>query len=95
MRWGFESLDEMGSIDLYVIPAGDRHQAAIHMKTLKRTYSDHIVWTAANHVLGPDKLAGFGELREKAISRFDLNEDQFLSFAEREKARASLKALLP
>jgi len=92
VHWGFESYDEMGSIDLFVVPAGDtRKQASARMKTLKTAYRRHLVWRAGEHVLRPDKLAVFGELRRKAIERFDRNGDGFLGFEEREAAAASLK----
>jgi len=91
VRWGFESLDEMGSIDLFVIPAGNHKKATSRMKTLREAYRDHVVWTAGRHVLGPDKLAVFGELRAKAIARFDRDEDGFLDFRERREARERLQ----
>ncbi len=87
VRWGFESYDEMGSIDLFVVPAGEnRKEASRRMKTLKNSYREHLVWTAGEHVLRPDKLAIFGDLRRKAIERFDENGDGFLGFAERKSA---------
>lgn len=95
VRWGFESYDEMGSIDLFVIPAGDRKEASRAMKTLRRAYRDHLVWTAGEHVLRPDKLAVFGELREKAISRFDRDGDGFFGFEERKTAQEALREVLP
>lgn len=91
VRWGFESYDEMGSIDLFVIPAGEGKQAKARMKTLRGAYRDHIVWLAGEHVIGPDKLTIFGELREKAITRFDRDGDGFLDFQERLAARSALK----
>ncbi|MCB1064660.1 MAG: cytochrome c [Verrucomicrobiae bacterium] len=91
VRWGFESLDEMGSIDLFVVPTGDQKIASNSMKTLQRAYRQHLVWCAGEHVLRPDKLAIFGDLRRKAIERFDRNEDGFLGFEERKTASAFLK----
>jgi len=90
VRWGFESLDEMGSIDLFVVPAGDRKQSAARMKMLRGAYRQHLTWSAGEHVLRPDKLAVFGELRQKAIARFDRNGDGFLGFEERKIARNAL-----
>jgi hypothetical protein len=95
VRWGFESLDEMGSIDLFVVPAGDRNQNTAGMKTLRSAYREHLVWCAGEHVLRPDKLAIFGELRRKAIARFDKNGDGYLGLEEREAAKLSLKEALP
>ncbi len=97
VRWGFESYDEMGSIDLFVVPSGDDNQAAEGLKTLNRAYKRHFVWSAGKHVLQPDKLAVFGELRERAIERFDQNGDGFLGFEEREVAGEYLKtpAIMP
>jgi hypothetical protein len=34
VRWGLESLDEMGSIDLFVIAEGNRKQAAAAMSAI-------------------------------------------------------------
>ncbi len=95
VRWGFESYDEMGSIDLFVIPAGDREQNAARLKTLRSAYREHLIWCAGEHVLRPEKLTVFGELREKAIARFDENGDGFLGFEERRSARATLQNPLP
>lgn len=92
VRWGLESFDEMGSIDLYVIPEGGKKQAKTAMKKLKTAYKNHVVWTAGKHVLAPDKLAIFGDLRKKAITRFDTNSDGKLGTEERQAAKASLKA---
>ncbi len=92
VRWGFESCDEMGSIDLFVVPTGDRNEASERMKTLKDAYRRHLVWSAGEHVLGPDKLAVFGALRRRAIERFDRNGDGFLGFEEREAASDFLRA---
>jgi len=91
VRWGFESLDEMGSIDIFVVPAGDGRENTAQMKTLRSTYREHLVWCAGEHVLRPDKLAIFGELRQRAIERFDRNGDGFLGLEERVAASASLK----
>lgn len=91
VRWGFESLDEMGSIDSFVVPAGDGRENTAQMKTLRSTYREHLVWCAGEHVLRPDKLAIFGELRQRAIERFDRNGDGFLGLEERVAASASLK----
>ncbi len=89
VRWGLESYDEMGSIDLFVTaPEGD-------MKTLRRAYKDHVVWTAGSHVLGEDKLTVFGQLRDQAIARFDADKDGRLSAGERDAARASLGSKIP
>lgn len=93
VSWGFESLDEMGSIDLFVIPEGNRKQASANMKTLRKAYRQHLVWSAGEHVLRPDKLAVFGELRRVAIERLDLDGDGFLDQREREAARESLPDL--
>lgn len=95
VRWGFESFDEMGSIDLLVIPEGDRKQADAAMKKLRQAERDHLVWKAGSHVLAKDKLAVFGDLRAKAIARFDEDGDGQLSSAEREGARAALKEPVP
>ncbi|MEQ1860097.1 MAG: cytochrome c [Chthoniobacteraceae bacterium] len=95
VRWGFESFDEMGSIDLFVIPEGDGKQAAAGMKKLRAAEREHLVWTAGSHIVRPDKLTLFGELREKAITRFDANGDGMLDRDEREQARASLRQVAP
>lgn len=92
VRWGLESFDEMGSIDLFVIPEGDEKQAEEAMKKLRAAYRDHVVWTAGSHVLAPGKLAVFGELRSQAIRKFDQDGDGSLGTGERKAARASLKA---
>ncbi len=91
VRWGFESFDEMGSIDLFVIPAGDRKQAAVRMKKLKTAYREHVTWVAGEHLLGPEKLKTFGELRRKAIARFDQDGDGRLGLVERRAAEEFLK----
>lgn len=90
VRWGLESYDEMGSIDLFVVPAGERKQADAEMKTLRAAYRDHVVWTAGHHVLEPDKLAVFGKLREQAIERFDADGDGKLEGDERRGAERFL-----
>ncbi len=95
VRWGFESLDEMGSIDLFVIAEGDKKQAAVAMKQLGTAKSEHLVWKAGSHVIGPDKLKIFGELRDKAMVRFDTNGDGMLGREERNFARESLQSVLP
>ncbi|MEM7143741.1 MAG: c-type cytochrome [Verrucomicrobiota bacterium] len=95
VRWGLESYDEMGSVDLFVIPDGDKKQAEAAMKTLRNEYRDHVVWSAGSHVLTPDKLAIFGLLRDKALSKFDHNGDGHLDHNEKLAARASLKTDLP
>lgn len=88
VRWGFESFDEMGSIDLFVVPTGKN--PGKEMKTLRSAYRDHVVWVAGKHVLGDDKLRGFGKLRESAIARLDLDGDGKLSQEERNEARKIL-----
>ncbi len=93
VRWGFESFDEMGSIDLFVIPEGTKQQAAAGMKRLKNAYREHVVWTAGAHVIAADKLAVFGDLRKKAIARFDTNGDGVLGYEEKEAAAKSLKKM--
>jgi hypothetical protein len=90
VRWGLESFDEMGSIDLFVIFEGDEDEARQAQKTLRTAHRDHLVWQAGSHVVGPDKLTVFGDLREKAIQRFDLNGNGVLDRSERELARAAL-----
>jgi len=95
VRWGFESFDEMGSIDLMVIPEGNRQQAEAAMKKLHLAERDHLVWTAGKHVLAQDKLAIFGQLRAKAIARFDQDGDGQLSSAERDQARRALQEPTP
>ncbi|MEM0968130.1 MAG: hypothetical protein AAGJ31_02160 [Verrucomicrobiota bacterium] len=93
VRWGFESYDEMGSIDLFVVPAGDRQQSSQRMRTLRAAYRRHLVWGAGSHVLRPDKLAVFGELRRQGIQRFDKNGDGFLGFEERKTAKTFLSSM--
>jgi hypothetical protein len=93
VRWGLESFDEMGSIDLFVIPLGGDEKAA--MKTLRSAYRDHVVWQAGSHVLAPDKLKVFGDLRNKAISKFDKDGDGKLNREESDAAKASLSSVLP
>jgi len=95
VRWGLESLDEMGSIDLFVIPEGDKKQAAAAMKKLSTARKEHLVWKAGSHIIEPDKLALFGKLRDNAIARFDANGDGILGREERDLARKSLQAVLP
>lgn len=95
VRWGLESYDEMGSIDLFVIPEGNRKQAAAAMKTLSTAKREHLVWKAGSHVVGEDKLTIFGKLRDEAIARFDTNGDGILGQDERNLARQSLQAVLP
>ncbi len=95
MRWGLESYDEMGSIDLFVIPEGDRKQSAVALKKLNNAKRDHLVWKAGSHVVGPDKLTVFGKLRDAAIARFDANNDGILGEDERTLARQSLRPVLP
>jgi len=95
VRWGFESFDEMGSIDLLVIPEGGKKDAEAAMKKLKAAERDHLTWIAGSHVLKADKLAVFGELRDNALARFDTNKDGKLSSKEREQARAALREDLP
>lgn len=95
VRWGFESFDEMGSVDLLVIAEGDREQAQASLRQLKAAEREHLTWQAGKHVLAPNKLAIFGELRARAVARFDLDGDGEWSHAEREKARASLANQLP
>ena len=90
VRWGFESLDEMGSIDLFVVPSGENKMASDNMKALRKAYRQHLVWSAGEHVLSPEKLAVFGELRKNAIERFDQDGDGFLSVQEREAASDTL-----
>jgi len=95
VRWGLESFDEMGSIDLFVVPKGDSKQAPAAMKILRSRYRDHIAWKAGAHVLSPDKLSVFGELRKKALAKFDRNRDGILGQDERAAAKRSLKPTLP
>jgi len=95
VRWGLESLDEMGSIDLFVIAEGNRKQAAAAMKKLGAAQREHLVWKAGGHIVGPDKLAVFGKLRDQAIARFDANGDGILGRDERNLARQSLRPVLP
>lgn len=95
VRWGFESYDEMGSIDLFVVPVGDEKQAEKAMAKLRTAQRDHLAWQAGNHVLGSDKLAAFGDLRKKAVARFDTDGDGTLSSEERAAARASLAEVAP
>ena len=95
VRWGLESFDEMGSIDLFVITEGNRKQAEIALKKLNTAKKEHLVWKAGSHVVGPDKLTVFGKLREQAIARFDEDGDGHLGRDERELAKASLKPVLP
>ncbi len=95
VRWGLESFDEMGSIDLFVVPEGKTKQASASLKILRARYREHITWKAGAHVLGPEKLSVFGDLRSKAIARFDQNGDGILGGKEREDARKSLKLVLP
>lgn len=95
VRWGLESFDEMGSIDLFVIPEGNKKQSAAAMKKLRTATKEHLVWKAGSHVIEPDKLAVFGKLRDEAIARFDANGDGMLGREERDRARASLKPVLP
>ncbi|MAS93815.1 MAG: hypothetical protein CMO55_11540 [Verrucomicrobiales bacterium] len=90
VRWGFESFDEMGSIDLFVVPTGKN--PGREMKTLRNAYRDHVVWVAGKHVLGEDKLRGFGELREAAIAKLDSDGDGKLSAEERTEARRLLSS---
>src|SRR5690606_1865525 len=92
VRWGLQSLDEMGSIDLFVIPDGERKASERAMKTLRRAYRDHLVWQAGSHILSPDKLTIFGDLRERAIRRFDEDGDGILGPNEREAARRELES---
>ena len=84
VRWGFESFDEMGSVDLLVIPQGKNQNLA--MNTLRRTYREHITWVAGSHVLSPGKLTVFGKLREQAFAKFDHDGDGILGHAERAEA---------
>ncbi|MEC5125223.1 cytochrome c [Verrucomicrobiales bacterium BCK34] len=95
VRWGLESYDEMGSIDLFVIPEGNRNQSTIALKQLNNAKRDHLVWKAGSHVVGPDKLTVFGKLRNDAIARFDANNDGILGQDERARAKQSLEAVLP
>jgi mono/diheme cytochrome c family protein len=95
VRWGLESFDEMGSIDLFVIPEGDKKQAEESMKTLRNAYRDHLVWSAGSHVLDADKLTVFGDLRQLAIAKFDRDGDGHLDNQERAAARSQLKTPLP
>lgn len=95
VRWGLESYDEMGSIDLLVIPAGNRKRSDAAMKTLRTAYQDHTRWKAGSHVLEPDKLAVFGQLRGKAIARFDTDGDGYLDRNERATAKRRLRPALP
>jgi mono/diheme cytochrome c family protein len=96
VRWGLQSLDEMGSIDLFVVPeGGTRQKAEAAMKRLRDAYRDHLIWRAGRHVLGPDKLAVFGELRDRAMTRFDTDGDGYLDATERAAAEAALRAPLP
>ncbi len=95
VRWGLQSFDEMGSIDLFVYTEGPRKKAETAMKDLRSAYRDHLVWRAGSHVLGPDKLAVFGELRERALARFDTDGDGYLDATERAAARAVLQGPLP
>ncbi len=95
VRWGIESYDEMGSIDLLVIPEGDGKQAQAAMRELSAAEREHLIWKAGSHVIGAGKLASFGELREQAIRRFDADGDGVLSSAERKRARASLLETVP
>jgi len=92
VRWGLESLDEMGSIDLFVISKGEDLKAAeAAMRTLRSAYRDHLVWSAGSHLLTPEKLASFASMRERAIRRFDRDGDGVLNPEEREAARELLK----
>ena len=95
VRWGLESFDEMGSIDLLVIPEGDSKQAETALRLLNAAERDHLTWTAGKHVMKEDKLASFGELRARAVARFDEDGDGKLSQQERAKARASLQDRVP
>lgn len=95
VRWGLESFDEMGSIDLFVIPEGDGKQAETAMRKLNAAEREHLTWKAGRHVLAADKLVTFGALRERAIARFDTNGDGVLSSEERQRARASLNEAVP
>jgi len=90
VRWGLESYDEMGSIDLLVIPEGKTEQANAAMKTLRNRYREHVVWTAGSHVLSDDKLTIFGKLRDRAIKNFDANNDGLLDVDERAGAKRKL-----
>lgn len=89
VRWGFESFDEMGSVDLLVIPQGKNQSAA--MNKLRQSYREHLTWTAGKHVLSPAKLSVFGKLRENALTRFDHDRDGTLGHIERAEATAALR----
>jgi len=95
VRWGLQSYDEMGSIDLLVIPEGNPREADAALKKLRAAERDHLVWKAGSHVLAADKLSSFGELRSKAIARFDTDDDGVLSQEERDRARGSLDRVVP
>ncbi|MEM9016510.1 MAG: hypothetical protein AAGC68_05820 [Verrucomicrobiota bacterium] len=89
VRWGFESLDEMGSIDLFVVAKGkDGVSDAKALQTLQQAKREHFQWIAGGHLIGPDKLATFGEARDLAIRRWDEDGDGFLDADERKRARS-------
>jgi hypothetical protein len=91
VRWGFESFDEMGSVDLLVVPQGPNPNEA--MKKLRQSYREHLTWVAGSHVLSSEKLTVFGKMRNQAMARFDRNGDGILGHEEREEAEAALRIL--
>jgi hypothetical protein len=91
VRWGFESFDEMGSVDLLVVPQGPNPNEA--MKKLRQSYREHLTWVAGSHVLSSEKLTVFGKMRHQAMARFDRNGDGILGHEEREEAEAALRTL--
>lgn len=96
VRWGLESLDEMGSIDLFVHPETGGSEGERILRTLRQHYRDHLVWQAGAHVLAPDKLSVFGRLRDSAIRRLDVNGDGILDPSERAMGRDLLeRGVLP
>lgn len=95
VRWGFESYDEMGSVDLFVTPEAAGKEGEAAMKKLAAAEREHLTWQAGSHVLANDKLVVFGDLREKAIARFDADGDGVLSRDERERAKAALREVVP
>lgn len=96
VHWGFQSLDEMGSVDLFVYPANTRNgKGKKDLQTLREAYRDHLVWQAGKHLFSPHKLKFAEDFRRQAINRFDLNQNAFLDIEERELARQWLKENSP